>query len=77
MAARRFPIILTPDQGGTYMVTVPGLPECITWGRTQVEAVQNAREAIRCCLAARRKLGQPMPRVPHRSAKILTVDVAA
>lgn len=59
------------------MVTVPRLPECITWGRSQDEAIRNAREAIRCCLSARRSLGQVIPRPLRRVAKVVTVDIAA
>ena len=77
MAGRRFSVVLSPDAGGTYMVTVPRLPECITWGRTEAEALRNAREAIRCCIEARRKLGRPMPRSRMRAPKILSIDVAA
>jgi antitoxin HicB len=77
MVKRSFQVVLCPDEGGTTMATVPGLPECITWGRTEAEALENAREAIGCCVEARRKLGQRLPRDPRRGARIVTVRVAA
>ena len=45
---REFTVVLTPDneQPGTYNVTVPALPGCVTWGQGRDDALTNAREAI-------------------------------
>jgi antitoxin HicB len=54
-------------QAGGYLVTVPALQGCQTWGRTHEEAVANAREAIECCLEGLAKMGRPFPiESPHR-----------
>ncbi len=77
MARRRCQVVLSPDEGGTSQVTVPGLPECISWGRTEAEALRSAEEAITCCIEARRELGESIPGPVRRSPKVRTVEVAA
>ncbi len=44
-----------------YEVTVPLLPGVITYGRTEQEALEMARDAIRCHLDGLRKSGDPIP----------------
>ncbi len=48
-----FSIILEPQEGGGYTVLVPALPEVVTEGDTEAEALDNAEEAIRAILAYR------------------------
>ena len=50
--------LFEPDDQKGYIVTVPGLPGTITWGRTISEAKKMAQEAIELCvecLAAERR----------------------
>ena len=42
---------------GAYNVSVPALPECLTWGKTLRQAEARAREAIQCCVETRQKEG--------------------
>ncbi|MGA7916091.1 MAG: type II toxin-antitoxin system HicB family antitoxin [Candidatus Acidiferrales bacterium] len=44
-----------------YQVTVPLLPGVITYGRTEEEAIEMARDAIRCHLDGLRKSGEEIP----------------
>jgi predicted RNase H-like HicB family nuclease len=44
-----------------YQVTVPLLPGVITYGRTEEEAIEMARDAIRCHLDGLRKSGEDIP----------------
>jgi antitoxin HicB len=46
---------------GGYMVTVPTLPGCITWGKDYDEALTMAAEAIRGFVEALAKAGQVIP----------------
>lgn len=57
-----FPLTLTPDDNGTFLVTSPTLPEVTTFGETEVEAVRNGELAIGEALAARIASGQDVPR---------------
>ncbi|MGB8363641.1 MAG: type II toxin-antitoxin system HicB family antitoxin [Rhizomicrobium sp.] len=49
-----FSIVLEPQEGGGYTVLVPALPEVVTEGDSEAEALANAEEAIRAVLAYRR-----------------------
>jgi predicted RNase H-like HicB family nuclease len=48
-----FPVILTPDEGGGFVVSCPVIPGCISQGDTRDEALANVREAIELCLENR------------------------
>jgi predicted RNase H-like HicB family nuclease len=41
---------LTPADEGGYIVTVREIPNCVTQGDTEKEALENARDAITLCL---------------------------
>jgi antitoxin HicB len=56
-----FSIILEPQESGGFAVLVPALPEVVTEGDTEAEALDNAREAIRAVLAFRRDHGIAIP----------------
>jgi antitoxin HicB len=47
-------VILEPPKGGGLTVLVPALPEVITEGDNEQEALANAEEAIRAVLQYRR-----------------------
>lgn len=42
-----YSVILEPQEGGGFTVLVPALPEVVTEGDTEQEALANAEEAIR------------------------------
>jgi hypothetical protein len=46
-----FSVILEPQEGGGFTVLVPSLPEVVTEGDDEKEALANAEEAIRSILA--------------------------
>jgi antitoxin HicB len=52
-----FTVILEPQPEGGYTVRVPALPEVVTEGDTEAEALAMAQEAIRLVLDHRRKHG--------------------
>ena len=49
---QKFNVIIEPGEDGWFVVTVPGLPGCITQGKTVDEATVNAKEAIEAYLEA-------------------------
>jgi antitoxin HicB len=57
----RFTILIERKEEGSYTVTVPSLPGCITQGDTWEEALVNAREAIAGHIEALKALGKPIP----------------
>ena len=58
----KYTIILEPNypEGG-YMVRVPALPGCITYGRTKEEALERAKEAIEGFIEGLQKASEPVP----------------
>ncbi len=54
----KFNIVLEPAEEGGFNVVVPALDGCFTQGETEEEAVENAKEAIRCYLEGLEKLNQ-------------------
>ena len=56
-----FSVILEPQEGGGFTVLVPALPEVVTEGDSEDEALSNAVEAIRAILAYRRARGITIP----------------
>ncbi len=70
-----FSVILEPQEGGGFTVLVPALPEVVTEGDDEREALANAREAIRAILEYRRDNGLPIP--PDADPQVRRVTVAA
>jgi predicted RNase H-like HicB family nuclease len=57
----KYRVYLEPDEDGVFVATCPGLPGCVSQGRTRVEATRNIREAIEGYLISLRKHGDPLP----------------
>ena len=53
-------VTLERDETGMLVVECPAIPGCISQGRTEAEALDNIREAIAGCLAAREEQGMPL-----------------
>jgi antitoxin HicB len=70
-----FTVVLEPQEDGGYAVHVPALPEVITEGDTEEEALANAEEAIRAVLAYRQDSGIAIP--PDALPEVRRVTVAA
>src|SRR5436190_13635270 len=70
-----FSVILEPQEGGGFTVLVPALPEVITEGDDERQALLNAEEAIRAILEYRRDSGLPIP--ADASPQVRRVTVAA
>lgn len=68
----RYPIELTPDDNGTYLVTCPDLPEVTTFGEDVASAAAHAADAIEEALAGRAAAGRDIPEPsapgPHSAA---------
>jgi antitoxin HicB len=70
-----YPLILTPDDNGTLLVTSEALPELTSFGETVEEALQQAGAAVLEALAARIAAGQPIPK--RRITRVAGQMVAA
>jgi antitoxin HicB len=69
----RYSVILEPQQGGGFTVLVPALPEVVTEGDTEQEALANAEEAIRAIVEYRRDHGLSIPSDAHPQVRHVTV----
>jgi antitoxin HicB len=56
-----FSITLRPEPEGGFTVRVPALPEIVTYGEDEDEAIAMARNAIELVLESRRERGEPIP----------------
>lgn len=65
-----YPIMLTPDDNGTLLVTCPDLPEVTTFGEDEADALRHAKDAIEEALAARIADGRDIPK-PRMRGKVL------
>lgn len=59
--SRTYNVILEPMEEGGFLVVVPALPEIVTGGDTEDEALAMAREAIELVLESRRERGEEIP----------------
>ncbi len=56
-----YTVVLEPQEDGGFTVLVPALPEVVTEGDTEAEALANAEDAIRLVLSYRREQGLAIP----------------
>ena len=57
-----YTVVLMPDREGGYVVEVPALPGCTTYGQTLGDALLMAEDAIGGYLAVLREDGDAVPR---------------
>jgi predicted RNase H-like HicB family nuclease len=53
-------VTLAPDETAMIVAECPAIPGCVSQGRTEAEALDNIREAIAGCLAARGAHSMPL-----------------
>jgi len=58
-------VTLDTDETGVIVAECPAIPGCVSEGRTEAEALENIREAISGCLAARLANGMPLTIAVH------------
>ena len=56
-----YPIVLTPDDNDTFLVTFPDIPEAITYGETEDEAAMWALDALETILEVYFDKKMPIP----------------
>jgi len=72
-ASYSYSVILEPQEGGGFTVLVPALPEVVTEGETEQEALANVEEAIRAVLEYRQEQGMTPPSDAHPEIRHVTV----
>jgi len=74
---RTFAVVLEPEEGGGFTVRVPSLPEIVTYGRDEKEALAMAEDAIRLVLEDCAARGEPVPVGGPPRIREVTVTLAA
>lgn len=74
---RKFAVVLEPEPDGGFTVRVPSLPEIVTYGETEKEALAMAEDAIRLVLEDMTARGESIPPAPTPRIREVTVTLAA
>lgn len=76
MAERRFLVRIEVDEEGAYVAECLSLPGCISQGKTEGEAIENVRDAIKGYLASLAKHGEKIPKQHelHLAGRVLPPD---
>jgi predicted RNase H-like HicB family nuclease len=53
-------ITIYQDEDGVFIAECPSLPGCVSQGKTEEEAEENIRDAIKECLEVRAEKGLPL-----------------
>jgi len=56
----KFLVVVERDEDGMYIVECPSVPGCVSQGKTEEEAIENIKEAIKACLEVRAEQGMPL-----------------
>jgi antitoxin HicB len=67
-------VLLEPAEEGGFLVLVPALPEVVTYGETEQEALAMAEDAIRLAIEYRREQGETIP--PPTTPALRQIKVA-
>jgi predicted RNase H-like HicB family nuclease len=73
---RTYTILVEPEEGGGFYVTIPALPGCFTRGNTIEECRDRAIEAIEVHIAGLLADGEPVP-AETDPPQLVAVTVAA
>jgi len=74
---RTFAVVLEPEEEGGFTVRVPSLPEIVTYGQDEREALAMAEDAIRLVLEDCAARGDPIPSGGSPRIREVTVTLAA
>lgn len=74
---RKFAVVLEPEADGGFTVRVPSLPEIVTYGEDEKEALAMAEDAIRLVLEDMTARGESIPLAPTPRIREVTVTLAA
>ena len=75
-ATRTYTVILEPAEEGGFVVHVPALPEVVTQGEDEAEALAMAKDAIELALEERLAEGEEIPTERAPQTRQITVRLA-
>ena len=66
----KFIVTIDRDEDGMFVIECPSIPGCVSQGKTEQEAVENIKDAIKQCLEVRVERGMPLT-VSLREVEVL------
>ncbi len=75
--SRTYAVVLEPEEDGGFTVRVPALPEIVTYGDDENEALEMAKDAIRLVIEDRKTRGELIPDDAKPRIREVTVTLAA
>jgi antitoxin HicB len=71
-----YPVTLTPDTNDTYLVTFPDIPEAISVGDDEEDALRNARDALETAFDIYSDAGRemPVPSLPANGQSVVALE---
>lgn len=77
LQTRKFTVVLEPEEEGGFTVRVPSLPEIVTYGKDEAEALAMVEDAIRLVLEDTLARGEPLPMGEPPRIREVMVTLAA
>ncbi|MCK4385248.1 MAG: type II toxin-antitoxin system HicB family antitoxin [candidate division Zixibacteria bacterium] len=56
----KFIVVIEKDEDGMFVAECPAIPGCVSQGKTEREALENIKDAIKQCLEVRAERGMPL-----------------
>lgn len=56
----KFIVTMERDEDGKIVIECPSIPGCVSQGKTEDEAMENIKDAIKQCLEVRSERGMPL-----------------
>jgi antitoxin HicB len=73
---KTYTIVLRPEPEGGFTVRVPALPEIVSYGEDEKEALAMAKDAIELCLLSRAERGEEIPDSDHGCGGVVVHSVS-
>lgn len=74
---RTYAVVLEPEEEGGFTVRVPSLPEIVSYGKDEREALKMAEDAIRLVIEDCAARGEPIPNGGPPRIREVTITLAA
>jgi antitoxin HicB len=74
---RKFTVILEAEEEGGFTVRVPSIPEIVTYGKDEAEALAMAEDAIRLVIEDSVARGETIPDGEPAVIREVTITLAA
>ena len=74
---RTFTVVLEPEREGGFTVRVPSLPEIITYGKDEHQALAMAEDAIRLVIEDSIARGEAIPAGQPPRVREITITITA